>query len=764
MQYHQNLKLAMAITLSICLATAFAMRPEYISYGHRGRILSLAINEDHSLIASAGDDQEVFVWDFETKTILYRFKGHLVRVVKVAFLSGNRLCSIDQSGHIIVWSIESGEILFQWIGLKNTNTMSADIQERFLVTGMDNGTIRLFDLLKRHHIGDFEIHPTIIWSVAFSSGAKHIAIGTEDGRVILWDLNLRNIIKTSTLHTSRVWSTTFHPIDQTIVSGDWSGTVNFWQPSSESKQESISYNRPILKVKFNPSGSLLTIGTTSGYGKNQLTPTTRLVGYHFQKEILSFHQQNAHDIAITQDGKYFLAAGDQDGSIAWWSAENSMPLLSQPLDGQRFNSPEDISLSWDVDNLYSVVQVGRDRIFSNSVTSSVVDSNLNLQIGTDGKTLQLLPNEIFIDPSSIYWWRVKSGNFNRFSEWSQAQQFRVSSPLAGRVRISPSRQAVESGEDFTLAVWIESVDDLNSFQFDIQWTEPEAIHFITTTRFNEVFPKDAVIIDTKRFQLQQDNEPLRDEPFFQIDRQKGVYKNIVAIKDSKYAAKTTGRLIQILCRAKKKGTYQFSIENFSFLTQSLNEIAVEINPAEVIVGEGFQNWDVNLDNIVDIFDLSIVALYYGKKVPWDYNPDVNRDSEVDLFDLVLISSHFGQSYQSTNFWAESFAPSRPDLSRTTLENNYPNPFSIETWIPFQLANPANVHIQVYSSTGQLVRNLSLGQISSGHYIDKRGAAHWDRRNSEGELVPSGIYFYTLTTNGWPTEKIYSQTKKMVVIH
>ena len=621
--------------------------------------------------------------------------------------------------------------------------MSADIQERFLVTGMDNGTIRLFDLLKRHHIGDFEIHPTIIWSVAFSSGAKHIAIGTEDGRVILWDLNLRNIIKTSTLHTSRVWSTTFHPIDQTIVSGDWSGTVNFWQPSSESKQESISYNRPILKVKFNPSGSLLTIGTTSGYGKNQLTPTTRLVGYHFQKEILSFHQQNAHDIVITQDGKYFLAAGDQDGSIAWWSAENSMPLLSQPLDGQRFNSPEDISLSWDVDNLYSVVQVGRDRIFSNSVTSSVVDSNLNLQIGTDGKTLQLLPNEIFIDPSSIYWWRVKSGNFNRFSEWSQAQQFRVSSPLAGRVRISPSRQAVESGEDFTLAVWIESVDDLNSFQFD-----------------------------TKRFQLQQDNEPLRDEPFFQIDRQKGVYKNIVAIKDSKYAAKTTGRLIQILCRAKKKGTYQFSIENFSFLTQSLNEIAVEINPAEVIVGEGFQNWDVNLDNIVDIFDLSIVALYYGKKVPWDYNPDVNRDSEVDLFDLVLISSQLGDRVYDLKLVAGNqgyvLEKTQEIINNIpidySLSHNYPNPFSIETWIPFQLANPANVHIQVYSSTGQLVRNLSLGQISSGHYIDKRGAAHWDRRNSEGELVPSGIYFYTLTTNGWPTEKIYSQTKKMVVIH
>ena len=756
-KYHQNLKLIMAIMLFIHSVTAFAIRPDYVSYGHRGRILSLAINEDHSLIASAGDDQEVFVWNFETKTILYKLKGHLTRVVKVAFLSGNRLCSIDQSGHVIVWSVESKEILFQWIGLKNTSTMSADIQERFLVTGMDNGTIRLFDLLKRHHIGDFEIHPTIIWSLAFSSDARHIAIGTEDGRVILWDLNSRKIIKTSAQHTSRVWSTDFHPIDQTIVSGDWSGTVNFWQPSSEIKQESISYNRPVLKVKFNPSGSLLAVGTTSEYGTNQLTPTARLVSYHFQKEISSFHQQNVHDVAITKDGKFFLAAGGQDGSILWWSAENPTPLLSQPSDGQRFSSPQGISLSWEVDSLYSVVQMGSDKIFSNSVTSPVIDSNLSLQIGTDGKTLQLLPNEMVIEPSSIYWWRVKSGNFNRFGEWSQTQQFHVSLPFAGRVRISPSRQAVESGEDFTLAVWIESVDDLNSFQFDIQWTEPEAIHFITTTRFNEVFPKDAVI------QLQQENEPLEDGPFFQIDRQQGIYKNIVAVKDSKYAAKTTGRLIQILCRAKKKGTYQFSIENFSFLNQSLNEIAVEINSAEVIVGEVFQPWDVNLDSIVDIFDLSIVALYYGKIVPWDYNPDVNRDSVVDLFDLVLVSSHFGESYQSTKFWVESFAPFRLDLSSTQLKNNYPNPFGIETWIPFQLANPSNVCIQIYTPTGQLVRNLNLGQMPGGNYIDKRGAAHWNRRNSEGELVPSGIYLYTLTANSWTTEKIFSQTKKMVVI-
>ncbi|MDE0683217.1 MAG: T9SS type A sorting domain-containing protein, partial [Candidatus Poribacteria bacterium] len=94
--------------------------------------------------------------------------------------------------------------------------------------------------------------------------------------------------------------------------------------------------------------------------------------------------------------------------------------------------------------------------------------------------------------------------------------------------------------------------------------------------------------------------------------------------------------------------------------------------------------------------------------------------------------------------------------RTVLLANYPNPFNPETWLPYQLANDAEVTIRIYSSTGQLVRHLDLGFQQAGYYIGKARAAYWDGRNDLGERLASGVYFYQLNT---PDS---SATRKMVI--
>ena len=91
----------------------------------------------------------------------------------------------------------------------------------------------------------------------------------------------------------------------------------------------------------------------------------------------------------------------------------------------------------------------------------------------------------------------------------------------------------------------------------------------------------------------------------------------------------------------------------------------------------------------------------------------------------------------------------PTLSRdvskqNALFANYPNPFNPETWIPYQLAEPAEVKVTIYAADGTLVRTLSLGHQSAGVYQSKGRAAYWDGRNAQGEPVASGVYFYTLT--------------------
>ena len=96
-------------------------------------------------------------------------------------------------------------------------------------------------------------------------------------------------------------------------------------------------------------------------------------------------------------------------------------------------------------------------------------------------------------------------------------------------------------------------------------------------------------------------------------------------------------------------------------------------------------------------------------------------------------------------------------AETQLLANYPNPFNPETWIPYHLAQPADVTLTIYDTTGVMVRQLDLGHQPTGYYTDKTQAAYWDGRNSLGETVGSGVYFYHLSAGE------YSATRKLVIL-
>ncbi|MDE0482857.1 MAG: T9SS type A sorting domain-containing protein [Candidatus Poribacteria bacterium] len=93
---------------------------------------------------------------------------------------------------------------------------------------------------------------------------------------------------------------------------------------------------------------------------------------------------------------------------------------------------------------------------------------------------------------------------------------------------------------------------------------------------------------------------------------------------------------------------------------------------------------------------------------------------------------------------------------TALLPNYPNPFNPETWIPYQLATPADVHISIYTADGKLVRQLGLGHLPVGIYHHRSRAAHWDGKNALGEPVASGVYFYTFSAGQ------FTATRKMLI--
>ena len=186
--------------------------------------------------------------------------------------------------------------------------------------------------------------------------------------------------------------------------------------------------------------------------------------------------------------------------------------------------------------------------------------------------------------------------------------------------------------------------------------------------------------------------------------------------------------------------------------------------------------DVNGDGIVNIQDLVLVGQRFGQRGQND--ADVNRDGIVDIADLVLVAWALGQTaapslvdpaslkdltVAEVRHWMSMAAQiPRADvryqegiliLERllavlTPQENallpNYPNPFNPETWIPYHLAEPADVTLTIHSIEGEVVKHLEVGHQASGFYQSKARAAYWDGRNDFGERVASGLYFYTLT--------------------
>ena len=87
-----------------------------------------------------------------------------------------------------------------------------------------------------------------------------------------------------------------------------------------------------------------------------------------------------------------------------------------------------------------------------------------------------------------------------------------------------------------------------------------------------------------------------------------------------------------------------------------------------------------------------------------------------------------------------------------LYQNHPNPFNQQTTIPFSLERQSHIHLRIFDARGALVAVLAKAAHTPG-----RHEVQWDGRDQNGQVMPSGVYFYQLQT------KEYSQTHKLLLV-
>lgn len=102
--------------------------------------------------------------------------------------------------------------------------------------------------------------------------------------------------------------------------------------------------------------------------------------------------------------------------------------------------------------------------------------------------------------------------------------------------------------------------------------------------------------------------------------------------------------------------------------------------------------------------------------------------------------------------AVSVADGEPIPSEFGLAQNIPNPFNQSTRISFALERESRIALEVYTLLGAKVKVLAQGTYPRGRY-----SVVWDGTDASGRAMPSGVYFYRVTT----PQRV--ETRRMVLL-
>ena len=365
---------------------------------------------------------------------------------------------------------------------------------------------------------------------------------------------------------------------------------------------------------------------------------------------------------------------------------------------------------------------------------------------------------------------IRGGIHNGKFGFKPGTEYTVATPGVG---YTFSKSPIHTGDTFTLDIGAEDVFDLAGWQFDVTF-DPKILEAINVSEGNF---------------LKTDG----GTTFFQagsIDNVAGKIGGLSAARLSTQGVTGTGVILQVRFKAKSGGETELALQNFEFGAITGESLPAGPHQIRIVVEGRLATGDVNRDGRVSILDLILIARELGKRVPANSPVDLNGDGVISILDLILAAQGIGSTTAAaapaTEIAGIDSATIEAWITQARLEDdgslafkqgienlenllaslipeetallaNYPNPFNPETWIPYQLAGPAEVTLTIYDMNGKLVRHLALGHQAAGMYRSRSRAAYWDGRNQHGESVASGVYFYSLTAGE------FTGTRRMLIL-
>ena len=783
-------RLAVANNIGIWIYDAHSLVELDLLTGHTETTTSTAFSPDSQTLASSSYDETVRLWDVNTGTLKSTLTGHTKWINSIAFSPDGTILaggSSDKAVHL--WDPVSGEHKATLVGHTRTiTTIAFSPDSKTLASGAWDNTVRLWDLatekekvaLTGHTY--FGEHTSGISNVAFSSDGQSLvsAAFNEEG-VYVWDAVTGKHERT--LDAGKISILAFHPAGKTLAIGA-RYALNLWDVASgEHKAALTKHTAFVTSLAFSPDGSTLVSG-----GGSQLLLWNAETGA--QTGEIGGHQSNGWSIAFSPDGSTLASTGGSH-TVHLWDVNNRQhkaTFIAERTDdwiGSIALSPDGKTLAgeggwriylWDIENTYLKT------IMKGFTGSSVSGGGIRaLAFSPDGRFLASGSGHTDMKIQVWYSERTHKATLTGHTEGITSIAFHPN-----------SRTLASGSSDQTVRLW-DIIDET---------------HKMTLTGHTDWVNSVAFSPDGKTLASGS-----RDTTIRLWDAVTGAYKttltghidsveSVTFSPDSQTLASGGGRhdkTVQLW--DVDTGMQQMTLTGH---TGRVSSLAFSPDGRTLASGSSDQTillWDVtplvemlqiaedvNRDGTVDTQDLKFIAARFG--LLGENDADVNADGVVNIIDLVLVAGELGVGADApaahrritelltaseVQLWLTAaqridntilvFQKGIVNLERllgalspneTVLLPNYPNPFNPETWIPYQLAEPADVTLHIYAASGALIRTFTLGFQSAGIYQSPSRAVHWDGKNELGEQVASGIYFYTLST-GQST-----MTRRMVI--